>query len=131
MSFCSILRCDFGLPVSGKNKSELLSDLSKYVVARGVKQLTTVLIVDEAHHLSVDILEEIRLLTNLETSHDKLLQVLLVGQPELDEKLDSSTLRQLKQRVAHRARLMPLIWNETRGLYRSSPADSWGRGEMP
>jgi len=113
--FLQYIASDFGLPASGKNKGELLADLSKYVVERGTKQLTTVLVVDEAHHLSVDILEEIRLLTNLETSHDKLLQVLLVGQPELDEKLDSSVLRQLKQRVAHRARLIPLTREETRG----------------
>src|SRR5208283_2801127 len=79
--FLQYIARDFGLPASGKNKGELLADLSKYVVERGTKQLTTVLVVDEAHHLSVDILEEIRLLTNLETSHDKLLQVLLVGQP--------------------------------------------------
>jgi type II secretory pathway predicted ATPase ExeA len=113
--FLQYIARDFGLPASGKNKSELLADLSKFVVERGTKQLTTVLVVDEAHHLSVDILEEIRLLTNLETSHDKLLQVLLVGQPELDEKLDSSVLRQLKQRVAHRARLVPLTLDETKG----------------
>jgi type II secretory pathway predicted ATPase ExeA len=113
--FLQYIARDFGLPTSGKNKSEVLADLSNFVVERGTKQLTTVLIVDEAHHLSVDILEEIRLLTNLETSHDKLLQVLLVGQPELDDKLDSSVLRQLKQRVAHRARLIPLTLEETKG----------------
>jgi type II secretory pathway predicted ATPase ExeA len=113
--FLQYIARDFGLPASGKNKSELLADLSNFVVERGTKQLTTVLVVDEAHHLSVDILEEVRLLTNLETSHAKLLQVLLVGQPELDEKLDSSVLRQLKQRVAHRARLVPLTLDETKG----------------
>jgi general secretion pathway protein A len=113
--FLQYIARDFGLLASGKNKSELLADLSNFVVDRGTKQLTTVLVVDEAHHLSVDILEEIRLLTNLETSHAKLLQVLLVGQPELDEKLDSSVLRQLKQRIAHRARLVPLTLDETEG----------------
>lgn len=113
--FLQYIACDFGLPGSGKNKGELLAGLSRYVVERAAKQLTTVLIVDEAHHLSVEILEEIRLLTNLETAHEKLLQVLLVGQPELDEKLDSSILRQLKQRVAHRARLIPLDLPQTRG----------------
>jgi general secretion pathway protein A len=71
--------------------------------------------VDEAHHLSTDILEEIRLLTNLETAEDKLLQIVLVGQPELDMKLDSVGLRQLKQRIALRARLDPLDENGTRG----------------
>jgi general secretion pathway protein A len=72
-------------------------------------------VVDEAHHLSTEILEEIRLLTNLETEDDKLLQILLVGQPELDDKLDSSNLRQLKQRIALRSHLLPLDTNETKG----------------
>jgi len=111
--FLQYIASDFGLPVSGKNKSEILTDLSKYVVARGLPKLTTVLIVDEAHHLSMEILEEIRLLTNLETTHGKLLQILLVGQPELDIKLDSSDLRQLKQRIVHRVHLLPLDPVET------------------
>ncbi len=115
VEFLHYIATDFGLSVSGKNKSEILLDLSNFLIARGSQGLTTVLIVDEAHHLSVDILEEIRLLTNLETTHDKLLQILLVGQPELDEKLDSTSLRQLKQRVAHRARLEPLSLEETGG----------------
>ena len=115
LEFLQHTASDFGLPASGKNKSEILSDLSNYVVTRGSRRLTTVLVVDEAHHLSTDILEEIRLLTNLETTQDKLLQVLLVGQPELDDKLDSAELRQLKQRIAHRCQLVPLDLNETRG----------------
>jgi general secretion pathway protein A len=115
LEFLQQIASDFGLPASGKNKSEVLSDLSNYVIDRGSKRLTTVLVVDEAHQLSVDILEEIRLLTNLETTQDKLLQVLLVGQPELDEKLDSAELRQLKQRIAHRCQLAPLDVTETRG----------------
>jgi len=106
---------DFGLSASGKNKSELLIELSNYVVSRGLNQLTTVLIVDEAHDLSTDTLEEIRLLTNLETTQEKILQILLVGQPELDRKLDSVGLRQLKQRIALRSTLEPLDANETKG----------------
>jgi len=113
--FLQYILSDFGLSASGKNKSELLLDLGHFVVSRGSKKLTTVLIVDEAHHLSPEILEEVRLLTNLETTEDKLLQVVLVGQPELDEKLDSVGLRQLKQRIALRARLDPLDGNETSG----------------
>jgi len=115
LEFLQFIASDFGLPASGKNKSEILFDLSNYVIARGTRKLTTVLVVDEAHHLSVAILEEIRLLTNLESTQDKLLQVLLVGQPELDEKLDSPELRQLKQRIAHRCQLGPLDLNETNG----------------
>ena len=113
--FLQYIVSDFGLPAAGKNKSELLFDLRNYVVTRGLKKQTNVLIVDEAHHLCAETLEEVRLLTNLETTEDKLLQVLLVGQPELDEQLDSYELRQLKQRIAVRSHLEPLDQEETRG----------------
>ena len=113
--FLQYVISDFGLPTSGKNKGELVLDLSRFLVSRGTRKLTTVLILDEAHHLSADILEEVRLLTNLETAEDKLLQIVLVGQPELEEKLDSVGLRQLKQRIALRARLDPLDLEETKG----------------
>jgi general secretion pathway protein A len=112
--FLQYILADFGLPTSGKNKADLLFDLAQFLVSRGSRKLTTVLIVDEAHHLSADILEEVRLLSNLETDDDKLLQIVLVGQPELDEKLDSVGLRQLKQRIAVRAQLGPLDMDETK-----------------
>jgi len=115
IEFLQYVAGDFGLPVSGKNKGELLLLLSNYVISRHQKKLTTVLVVDEAHHVSAEVLEEIRLLTNLETTNEKLLQILLVGQPELDEKLDSNDLRQLKQRIALRSQLQPLNLDETRG----------------
>jgi len=113
--FLQYVAGDFGLPAANKNKSELLLDLFWYVVSRGRQNLTTVLVVDEAHQLSPSILEEIRLLTNLETTQTKLLQILLVGQPELDDKLNSVQLRQLKQRIAFRSKLIPLDLDETRG----------------
>jgi general secretion pathway protein A len=112
--FLQYILSDFGLPASGKNKSELLLDLGRWLASRGAQKLTTVLIIDEAHHLSEDILEEIRLLSNLETVDDKLLQIVLVGQPELDNKLDSLDLRQLKQRIALRAHLVPLDPSDTK-----------------
>lgn len=119
MEFLQYVAGDFGLPTTGKSKSELLLDLCTFVIARHKKGLATVLVVDEAHHLAADVLEEIRLLTNLETPEEKLLQILLVGQPELDEKLDSRNLRQLKQRVALRSQLGCLDLVETRGyVYR-------------
>src|SRR5277367_1810454 len=65
--FLQYILSDFGLPTSGKNKSDLLFDLGQFLVSRGSRKMTTVLIVDEAHHLSADILEEVRLLSNLET----------------------------------------------------------------
>ncbi len=115
VEFLQYIAGDLGLPATSHNKSELLLLLANYLIARSQKRLTTVLVVDEAHHLSADILEEIRLLTNLETTEEKLLQILLVGQPELDDKLDSVELRQLKQRVALRSHLSSLDLNETKG----------------
>jgi general secretion pathway protein A len=106
---------DFGLPSAGKNKGELLFDLCNFVVNRGLNKLTTVVIVDEAHHLSTEALEEVRLLTNLETAQHKLLQIVLVGQPELDDKLDSAKMTQLKQRIGIRSHLEPLDSEETKG----------------
>src|SRR5215471_7061488 len=116
--FLQYIAGDFRLPISAKTKSELLLELSTFVISRFKKGLTTVLVVDEAHHLPEEVLEEIRLLTNLETAEEKLLQILLVGQPELDEKLDSVNLRQLKQRIALRSHLSPLVLEEIDGYIR-------------
>ena len=113
--FLQYVAGDFGLSTANKNKGELLLEIAKFVIARSQKNLTTLLVVDEAHQLSTSILEEIRLLTNLETANGKLLQILLVGQPELDEKLDSFELRQLKQRIAFRSQLTALDLTETKG----------------
>lgn len=110
--FLQYMLMDFGLPAAGKNKCEMLFDLSQFLVSRSSRQMTTVLIVDEAHLLSDELLEEVRLLSNLETYDDKLLQIVLVGQPELDHKLDSVSLRQLKQRIALRTQLLPMTHDE-------------------
>ncbi len=118
MEFMRYIALDFGLPVAGKAKDELIHVLNAFLLQRHQKRLTTILVVDEAHHLSPEILEEIRLLTNLETSQQKLLQIVLAGQPELDQKLDSHELRQLKQRIALRCHLDPLNPNETREYMR-------------
>ncbi len=114
LEFMRYIAGDFGLPVAGKAKDELIHVLNSFLLQRHQKGLTTILVVDEAHHLSHEILEEIRLLTNLETSQQKLLQIVLAGQPELDLKLDSHDLRQLKQRIALRCHLDPLTSNETK-----------------
>lgn len=115
MEFLQFILGDFGLVTSAKSKSDLLLEFGRFLIARHQQHLTTVLVVDEAHHLSAEVLEEIRLLTNLETTQEKLLQILLIGQPEMDEKLDLPELRQLKQRIALRARLEALDWEETCG----------------
>jgi type II secretory pathway predicted ATPase ExeA len=113
LEFVRYIAGDFGLPSAGKAKDELIHILNEFLLQRHQHGLTTLLVVDEAHHLSAEVLEEIRLLTNLETSQQKLLQIVLAGQPELDQKLDSHELRQLKQRVALRCRLDCLNLHET------------------
>jgi len=114
LEFIRYLAGDFGLPVAGKAKDELIHILNAFLLQRHQQRLTTLLVVDEAHHLAAELLEEIRLLTNLETAQQKLLQIVLAGQPELDQKLDSFALRQLKQRVALRCHLEALNLEETR-----------------
>jgi general secretion pathway protein A len=129
---------EFDLPITGKNKAEMLLDLRRFLKSRGAEGFTTCLIIDEAHQLSEDLLEEIRLLSNFETINDKLLQILLVGQPELDEKLDSYGLRQLKQRIAVRAHIGSLSLPETaeyiamrlRSAGLETPADKIFPGEV-
>jgi general secretion pathway protein A len=113
--FLAYLLTDLRVPLTGRTKGEMLSQLNNYLLVRSQRGTTTVLVVDEAHLLSWELLEEMRLLTNFETSQHKLLQIVLVGQPELDRKIDSEELRQLKQRIAMRCRLEPLGLNELRG----------------
>jgi len=108
LEFLQYFTADLGLPIADKNKSALLIQLNQYLIGCYRKGSTAVLIVDEGQLLGWDVLEEIRLLTNLETVQQKLLQIVLVGQPELERKLDSADLRQLKQRISLRCRLEPL-----------------------
>jgi type II secretory pathway predicted ATPase ExeA len=89
--------------------------LNQWLLERYRAGKTTVLIVDEAQNLSEELLEEIRLLTNLETSTEKLLQIVLAGQPELEEKLKLPQLRQLRQRIVFKSKTMPLTQDETHG----------------
>lgn len=114
LQFLQYVANDLGIRPVPKGKADLLIQLNNFLIARCRKNLSTVLIVDEAQHLRRELLEEIRLLTNLETSQQKLLQIMLVGQPELDEKLEANDLRQLKQRIAMRCRLDPLPRQEVR-----------------
>ncbi|HEV2395864.1 MAG TPA: AAA family ATPase [Candidatus Sulfotelmatobacter sp.] len=106
---------DFGIPCESREKSSRLMRLNQWLLDRYRAGESTVLIVDEAQNLSSDVLEEIRLLTNLETSTEKLLQIILSGQPELEEKLRSPHLRQLRQRITLRCRTAALTLEETYG----------------
>jgi general secretion pathway protein A len=113
LEFLQYFLADLGLPIIN-NKAELLFQLNQYLIAQYRRGSTTVLVVDEGQLLEWDVLEEIRLLTNLETVEQKLLQIILVGQPELEQKLDSPGLRQLKQRISFRCCLNSLTQEQTR-----------------
>ena len=112
--FFQYIMADLGLQYSGRSKTEMLLDLNRFLIQRHARGLITALVVDEAQALRPELLEEIRLLTNLETSQQKLLQIVLMGQPELEGVLDSPSLRQLKQRVSLRCQLLPLDEEQTR-----------------
>src|SRR5260221_13964498 len=111
--FFDMVAYDFDLKCDRGSKTEILFALNEYLIYRNNGGRTTALIVDEAQNLDWEILEEIRLLGNLETPRGKLLQIILSGQPELDRKLDAPDYRQLKQRVALRCSLYPFKENET------------------
>lgn len=106
---------DFGISTEGRPVSNMLLELNQWLVKRFRAGSTPVLIVDEAQGLSFELLEEIRLLLNLETASEKLLQIVLVGQPELEEKLKGPEMRQLRQRIALRCNTAPLTLAEARG----------------
>jgi general secretion pathway protein A len=113
--FLDFMMADFGIGCDSTMKSQVLLRLNRWLLERYRAGEAVVLIVDEAQNLSLPVLEEIRLLTNLETSTEKLIQIVLSGQPELEEKLKLPQLRQLRQRINLRARLHPLTVEETRG----------------
>ncbi len=111
--FLDYVMADFGIACDSQSKSQILLRLYNWLLDRYRTGETAVLIVDEAQNLSDEVLEEIRMLTNLETFTEKLLQIVLVGQPELDQKLKRPQLRQLRQRLALRTRTHPLTLEET------------------
>jgi len=106
---------DLGLACDAlSSKVQRLSRLNSFLLEQYRNGRTSVVIIDEAQNLSPEVLEEIRLLTNLETATEKLLQIVIVGQPELEEKLKRPELRQLNQRITLRAHTLPLNFEETR-----------------
>ena len=106
---------EFEISCESREKSQVLLRLNQWLLDRYRAGETAVLILDEAQNLSSELLEEIRLLTNLETSTDKLLQIVLSGQPELEEMLRMPQLRQLRQRITLRCHTAPLSSEETFG----------------
>jgi len=111
-TFLNYMMQDFGIPCDAKTKSKVLIEFYNWLLDRYRAGETAVLIVDEAQNLSGELLEEIRMMTNVESSTEKLLQIILVGQPELEQKIKQPQLRQLRQRITLRARTFPLTLGE-------------------
>lgn len=95
----AMINDDFGLAVQGKDKVTMIRDLNEFLISQYARGTQPILIIDEAQNLSAELLEEVRMLSNLETSTSKLLQIILVGQPELRTILAAPELRQLRQRI--------------------------------
>jgi general secretion pathway protein A len=105
---------EFGVADDATTNSDLIHALNAFLLSENDAGRTPILIIDEAQNLSGEVLEQIRLLSNLETESDKLIQIVLVGQPELQAHLSDHSLRQLNQRIAVRYQLQPLNRDETR-----------------
>jgi general secretion pathway protein A len=111
--FFEMIAYDLNLRCQRTSKTEVLFHLNELLVQQASQGRTTVLIVDEAHNLEWEVLEEIRMLGNLENRRGKLIQVILAGQPEFDRKLDAPNLRNLKQRIVLRCTLEPFTEADT------------------
>ncbi|WP_306534757.1 ExeA family protein [Geobacter sp.] len=109
---------EFGLPCGSTEKSELLETLNRFLLDENRAGRTVVLVIDEAQNLSPEVLEQIRLISNLETERDKLIQIVLVGQPELRRLLARQELRQLDQRITVRYHLEPMGLDDTQNYIR-------------
>ena len=103
---------EFGLNVKGCDRLETIAAISDFLLKQTLAGKETVLIIDEAQNLTEDLLEQVRLISNIETDDRKLLQIVLMGQPELRDRLNSPRLKQLRQRITVRYHLAPLTRNE-------------------
>ena len=113
LDFFEFVLTDLGIPPTVRTKSGMLLQLNRWLIERFYDRGICVIVVDEAQNLSWELLEEIRLLTNLETSSEKLVQIVLSGQPELQEKLCQPSVRQLRQRISLWCKTQPLNAEET------------------
>jgi general secretion pathway protein A len=112
------INTEFGIDASSPYANELLAVLNRFLLEENTNGRTVVLVIDEAQNLDPATLEQIRLISNLETEDDKLIQIILAGQPELEQLLSKPELRQINQRIAVRYRLSPISMEETRAYIR-------------
>jgi len=120
---------ELGLPAQRKDRASCIAALNAFLLAEAARDNDVVLLIDEAQDLETELLEQVRLLSNLETDRRKLLQIVLIGQPELRERLDARGLTQLRQRITVRYHLSPLSREETERyiVHRLRMAGSTGR----
>lgn len=121
---------DFGLPFQNLTRKEMIDSLYEFLLTLLSRGENAVLIIDEAQNLTIPLLEQIRLLSNLETEKEKILQIILFGQLELNEKLKSSDLRPLNQRLALRLQLFPLSYQEMENYINQRLVIAGGRGNI-
>lgn len=116
MSGEQLLSCicrEFGIAAGERNRTGYLDSLYRFLIAQNSTGRTVILVIDEAQNLEPDVLEQVRMISNLETERDKLVQIILAGQPELDDILRRHDLRQLNQRITVRCRLAPMELDDT------------------
>ena len=114
LDFFEFVLNDFGIPPVQRSKGAMLIQLNRWLIERFGRKEVCVIVIDEAQNLSSEMLEEVRLLTNLETSSEKLVQIILSGQTELETRLKQPDVRQLRQRISIWCRTEPLALEQTR-----------------
>jgi general secretion pathway protein A len=122
---------ELGIDSGTRSKKKLIDRLNQFLLDENAKGKTTILIIDEAQNLSTAVLEQIRMLSNLETETSKLIQIALVGQPELNELLNLPRLEQLNQRITVRYHITPLDKTEILSLYPPPPRGGRRQGQHP
>ena len=121
---------EYGIPATSENIAELLGDLNRFLLRENAAGRTVVLVIDEAQNLAPEVLEQIRLISNLETETEKLIQIVLAGQPELGRLLARPELRQINQRIALRYHLKPLGREESRTYIEHRLDIAGGQGKV-
>ena len=124
------INTELGIPGKSKSKKKLVDVLNGFLLEERSKGHRVVVIIDEAQDLQPNVLEQLRLLSNLETDTEKLIQIVLIGQPELDKVLATDDLRQLRQRITIKWELLPLNLEETRGYIQHRLNVALGKGKV-
>lgn len=121
---------ELGIESTAVTANKLLEELYRFLLERAHAGHTTIIFLDEAQNFSPEVLEAVRLISNFETAQEKLVQIVLMGQPEIEKKLEKTELRQLNQRIHVRARLLPLSATETAEYIMQRVSKASGNGRL-